>query len=223
MAKLQDYPGFFGRRKGKALSAARQSLMREMLPLLSLTQPLSPDARTWMEIGFGGGEHLAALMRAHPDIDFIGVEPFINGMSNFLYRVSDIQNPRVRVHMDDAIPLLRDFPDQCLERMYVLNPDPWPKVRHHKRRIINQSNLDLFARAMKPDGLLIMATDVDDLAEWMVTEASKHPSFEWTAESAEDWQTQPEWWAVTTRYAQKGLDAGRRQSYLVFKKVAPQA
>ena len=216
--------GFFGRRLGRPLTRARQDLIDEMLPELSIdiynldSRLRGNDDVFWMEIGFGDGAHLEALMRAHPDVNFIGIEPYINGMGNFLNRIQDIENPNVRVHMDDAIPLLHRFPDGVLERLYVLNPDPWPKSRHHKRRIINQENLSLFSRLLKPGSWLVMATDVDDLAEWMVTECSKHPDFEWTAQSSADWREMPEWWAVKTRYAEKGVKAGRRQSYLIFEK-----
>jgi len=228
-AKHNINRGFFGRRSGRAIQPARKRLIAELLEALAISgdedspiQPRSlfPDAaQIWMEIGFGDGEHLAGLMGKNLDVGFLGIEPYINGMGNFLNRIQGMDTPNVRVHMDDAIPLLHRMDDGCLDRLYVLNPDPWPKARHHKRRIINQTHLDLFSRLLKPGSLLVMATDVDDLAEWMVTECSKHPDFEWTAESSDDWRTPPDWWEVTTRYAQKGLDAGRRQSYLIFKKV----
>lgn len=216
--------GFFGRRIGRPLNKGRKDLLETLLPKLKLeigeeiSFPKKINA-LWMEIGFGDGEHLAALLRRYPDTGFIGVEPYINGMGNFLSRIKDGPHDNIRIYMDDAIPLVEQMQAESIERLYVLNPDPWPKTRHHKRRIINQRNLDLFSRILKSGGLLIMATDVDDLAEWMVTECSNHPAFTWTAQSAKDWQNPPEWWELTTRYAQKGLQAGRRQSYLVFEKT----
>lgn len=217
--------GFFGRRTGRPLNKTRKDLLENLLPRLKLEigETISFPKKVnslWMEIGFGDGEHLAALLRKYPDVGFVGVEPYINGMGNFLSRIKDDPHDNVRIYMDDAIPLVERMPEASIERLYVLNPDPWPKTRHHKRRIINQRNLDLFARILKPGGLLIMATDVDDLAEWMVTECSKHPAFTWTAESAKDWQNPPDWWELTTRYAQKGIQAGRNQTYLVFAKAA---
>ena len=213
--------GFFGRRIGRSLSKARKETLDSMLS----QYPVNPDAlpfadkdQTWMEIGFGDGEHLAALMAAHPDYGFIGVEPYINGMGNFVNRIKDVPHDHVRIHMDDAIPLIDQMPDGCLDRLYVLNPDPWPKTRHHKRRIINQQNLNRFARLLKPGSWLVMATDVAELAEWMATECTHHPDFSWTATHPDDWRRQPEWWAVTTRYARKGLDAGRQEYYLVFER-----
>ncbi len=170
-----------------------------------------------MEIGFGNGEHLSALMRQNLDEAFIGAEPFINGMAAFLKDIRDEPHENIRVWMDDAILLVESLPSDYLNGIYVLNPDPWPKARHHKRRIISQDNLTKFARVLKPGGALIMATDVDDLAEWMVTQASAHPAFEWTAEQADDWRTTPENW-IKTRYEEKGAKAGRQQSYLIFEK-----
>ena len=224
----QESRGFFGRRIGRPLTPARKTLLSEVLPHYALPPldetivptALFPDAKEiWMEIGFGDGEHLAALVHKNPDIGFIGIEPFINGMANFLSRIADLSNPALKVHMDDAIPVVRAMEAACVDRLYILNPDPWPKTRHHKRRIINQKNLDDFTRILKPGGLLIMATDVDDLAEWMVTHCANHPHLQWTATCADDWTTAPDWWALTTRYAKKGLEAGRRQSYLVFERL----
>ena len=121
--------------------------------------------------------------------------------------------------MDDAIPVLDTMEANTIDRLYVLNPDPWPKTRHHKRRIINAANLDRFARLLKSGSWLVMATDVAELAEWMVTECMNHPDFKWLANHPDDWKNQPDWWAVTTRYARKGLDEGREECYLVFERI----
>lgn len=173
----------------------------------------------WLEIGFGSGEHLIGLMRQHPEVYMIGAEPFINGMANFLQALAESKLPEthIRVWMEDAILLAERLPDQSLERIYVLNPDPWPKKRHHKRRIINQENLTTFARILKPGGLLVMSTDVAELADWMVTEASRHPDFNWTAQRADDWRIMPADW-IPTRYESKGKAKGRQQIYLMFNR-----
>lgn len=216
----------YGRRLGRPLKAARADVLETILPRLALPDGLldpaalfgRTPAKLWLEIGFGNGEHVAGLLRRDPDLYMLAAEPFINGMAAFLKDIKDepdIQN-RVRVRMDDARPVVEALPESCLDGIYVLNPDPWPKSRHHKRRIISQDNLTSFARAMKPGARLVMATDVDDLAEWMVTEASNHPAFAWTAESKADWQTAPADW-LPTRYEQKGIAAGRKQTYLIFE------
>ncbi len=211
----------------------RQKALDELLEKLSFpetvctaAEQIAPSAyfpqafeRTILEIGFGDGDHLAGMMKMHPDTGFIGAEPYINGMSAFLKQIEEenLNKEQIKVWMDDAIRLIQYFDDACLDQIYVLNPDPWPKARHHKRRIISQENLDVFARLLKPKGQLIMTTDVDDLAEWMVTEASNHSAFEWTASSKRDWQTPPQNW-IATKYELKGKRAGRKQSYLIFQK-----
>ncbi len=172
----------------------------------------------WLEIGFGNGEHLAALMEKHPRDGFIGAEPFINGMAAFLKIIKEHPHDRVRVLMDDAMLIVNSLADTSLDGIYVLNPDPWHKKRHHKRRIVSRKNLDAFARVLKPGGTLIMSTDVPDLAEWMVTQAAMHPSFEWTAEKADDWRQTPSGW-ITTRYEEKGAKGAKRMAYFIFRRV----
>ena len=221
----------YGRKLGRPLNPARQKALDDMYPKLKIdasavteNQDLDPASlfdkkyeQTWFEVGFGNGERLAQMMERHPENAYIGCEPFINGVSNLLKLVQENGRENLRVFMDDAILVIDSLTDQCLDGIYVLNPDPWPKKRHHKRRIISQENLTRFSRVLKNGGSLIMATDVDDLAEWMVTQASRHPDFEWTAKTPSDWQTAPEGW-IHTRYEQKGEEAGRKQSYLLFRK-----
>lgn len=218
---------------GRPLKGARAGALEKLLPIIgipagNLTVEKNISAGSffqksykeyWLEIGFGNGEHLIALKENFPDVAFLGAEPFINGMSNFLKELEGKECDNVRVLMDDALLLCNALADQSLNRIYILNPDPWPKKRHHKRRIISQKNLDEFFRILKPGGRLVMATDVDDLAEWMVTECMNHPGFEWTATSSKDWKTPPEEW-IETRYAFKGRKSGRNQTFLVFKRLA---
>jgi tRNA (guanine-N7-)-methyltransferase len=225
----------YGRRKGRPLNPARQKALDELLDQLRAPFPEKtedkqsphsffsiPKDQIHMEIGFGDGEHLAARIRqsSSKNIGFIGAEPYMNGMAAFLKRVDDFSLPHdsIKIWMDDAIRLVETFEDNTLDLLYVLNPDPWPKLRHHKRRIINQKNLDLFARVLKPSATLIMTTDVTDLAEWMVTQATIHPAFEWTAQSREDWTIPPKDW-ISTRYEEKGRAAGRTELFLIFKKL----
>lgn len=183
---------------------------------------LFPDAGhikgLWMEVGFGNGEHLAALMDRYPDTAFLGVEPFVSGLSMFLKSIQDKRQTHIRVFSDDAMLLADHLPESCLDGIYILNPDPWPKKRHHKRRIVSTRNLDRMARVLKKGGKLIMATDVDDLADWMVTKAFGHSAFTWDAERAEDWRTPPADW-IETRYEAKGRQAGRHQTYLFFTRL----
>lgn len=222
----------FGRKIGRPLSGSRQDVLDTMLPELQVPAEqvtekadiafstlFGNDKPVVFEIGFGNGEHLKAMMEQRSDRNYIGAEPFINGMSAFLKSIDDQPRDHVRVWMDDAIALIRSFPAESLDIIYILNPDPWPKSRHHKRRIVRADTLAEYHRTLKPGGRLVMATDVDALAEWMVTETVNHGGFEWEANRAADWQTMPEDWFLTTRYAAKGVAAGRRESYLLFKKA----
>ncbi len=178
------------------------------------------DDKVILEIGFGNGEHLAEMMRRNPENNFIGAEPFINGMTAFLKEIDesdDLELNNIRVHMDDAIPLVKSLTSNSIDEIYVLNPDPWHKTRHHQRRIINQANLTEFSRIMKSGAKLIMTTDVVNLIEWMVTETFNHPDFEWTAQKADDWRKTPESW-IPTRYETKGAKGSDHMNYLFFTK-----
>ena len=230
MAEDQKPPKrVYGRRTGRPLNKSRTAALDELLPVLQIPaadlteqgdlppQTLfnRPTLSFWLEVGFGNGEHLAAQMEAHPDRAYLGAEPFANGMAAFLKAIKDKPHNNVRVLMDDAMMIANSLSDGCLDGIYILNPDPWHKKRHHKRRIVNRTNLDQFARILKPGGRLIMSTDVPALAEWMVTEASIHPAFTWTATNAADWHTPPPGW-IKTRYEEKGAKGADRMSYLIF-------
>ena len=146
----------------------------------------------------------------------MGAEPFINGMSAFLKDIENDPHDKIRVLMDDAMMIANSLAEDTLDGIYVLNPDPWHKKRHHKRRIINQENLECFARILKPGADLIMSTDVPDLAEWMFTHAMVHKSFEWTGSTKEDWDKKPEDW-ITTRYEEKKAKGADKMVYMLFK------
>lgn len=220
----------YGRRQGRPLRGDRQEALDVLYPKLCvdksiLTKEANINPRDWFddvetikfEIGFGNGEFLRNNMLKNPNTGFIGAEPFVNGVSAFLKSIKDDPHDNVRVFMDDALLIAQSLADDTLDGMYVLNPDPWHKSRHHKRRMITQNNLDVFSRILKSDAILTMTTDVDSLAEWMCTEATNHPDFEWTATCADDWRVMPDDW-YQTRYELKGIKAGRKQSYLHFKR-----
>lgn len=222
----------FGRKRGRGFNKSRREAMERLLPHYSLApaidagKAVDPAALfptlsgdVIFEIGFGDGEHLNALIKRFPDNAYIGAEPFETGMANFLRDLEDSHDgappENLAVYMDDALTLMKAMSPQSLDRIYLLNPDPWPKKRHHKRRFIQQASLDEIARVLKPGGILLMATDVDDLAEWMAMHAAAHTGFDWDIERAQDWRTPPPEW-IETRYAFKGRTAGRNQSFLRF-------
>lgn len=211
-----------GRRKGRPLSSLQQGLIGDLLPRVGLPDgpinlgDLFPGARAHaLEVGFGGGEHLAAQARLHPDTGFIGCEPFENGVAKLLTQVRAHGLANVRVHPDDAREILERLADASLSVMFVLFPDPWPKVRHHKRRFIQTRTLDEIARVLKPGGELRVATDHPDYAQWTLMHLVRDARFTWAAQSAADWRVRPADW-VATRYEQKALAAGRSCVYLRF-------
>lgn len=230
---------FFGRRKGKSVKGSRQILLDDLLPRI---QPLLPPAgqtidfnhffgiqpkEVWLEIGFGGGEHLAEQSLKHQNVGFIGAEPFINGVVSLLAHLngSHMQPPthadlaperadNVRVWPDDVRQMFPFIKDGSLERVFVLYPDPWPKARHAERRFINQPNLHHLYRLLSDTGRLYVATDVEAYAEHAMEQVERSGLF---VRVNEDMRMPPPEW-VPTRYEKKGIAAGRRPTYLVFSK-----
>jgi tRNA (guanine-N7-)-methyltransferase len=167
----------------------------------------------WLEIGFGGGEHLAALAAAHPEIGFIGCEPFLNGVSNLLLLLDEAGADNARVYSDDARRLLQALPEASIARAFLLFPDPWPKRKHHDRRFANPDGLNLIARALVDDAEFRVATDHAALGAWMQAEIAGHAAF--TLESR--FGARPEDWPPT-RYESKALAAGRHPIYLTYRR-----
>jgi tRNA (guanine-N7-)-methyltransferase len=161
-------------------------------------------SEVWLEIGFGGGEHMAAQAALRPDVLVLGAEPFLNGVASALRHVDEAGLDNVRLREGDARQLLLDLPDGCLTRVFILFPDPWPKTRHHKRRLIQTDVIAELARTLKPGGRLRFATDWADYADWTLAKLTKSPDFKWLAERADDWRKPPTD-HVTTRYEQKRL------------------
>ncbi|WP_119272314.1 tRNA (guanosine(46)-N7)-methyltransferase TrmB [Taklimakanibacter deserti] len=208
----------YGRRKGKALRPHHARLIAELLPMLAF-DPGRLDRRkpARLEIGFGGGEHLAHQAALHPDIAFIGAEPFVNGVAKLLALIEAKDLRNISVHAGDARELFADLPDGSLERIYLLYPDPWPKTRHHRRRLVSQENLRHFRRLLKPGGLFLFASDIAHYVQWTLFETRKSGGFTWLAEAAADWREPfPDW--IETRYEAKAKREGRMPSYLTFRR-----
>jgi tRNA (guanine-N7-)-methyltransferase len=196
--------------------------MTDFLPTVSvMSGPIDlhlmfPEAQRFaLEVGFGGGEHLAEQARRNPDTGFIGCEPFENGVAKLLTQVQASRLRNVRVVPDDARDILVRLPDASLSFVFVLFPDPWPKLRHHKRRFIQTRTLDQIHRLLKPGGELRIATDHTDYGQWALMHLMRDNRFEWAATRAADWRVRPADW-VPTRYEQKALKAGRSCIYLRF-------
>lgn len=230
---------FFGRRKGKPIKGSRQRLIDELLPKIILKQPeesqrfswdilfgIKPE-EVWLEIGFGGGEHVAELAFKYPNVGFIGAEPFMNGVASLLAHLNgshmkqavdaNLEQGRVdnvRVWPDDIRPLFPQFPDGGFKRIFILYPDPWPKARHAERRFINQRNIPELARLISDTGAVYVATDVSAYAEWAQEQMAVSGLFD---QVHSDTSCPPADW-VPTRYERKGILAGRKPTYLVFRK-----
>lgn len=219
----------YGRRQARGLRAGRARLYDETLPRLAapsgLDGPVDPASlfpgaavrRIWLEVGFGGGEHLAWHAERRPDVGFIGAEPFLDGVGKLLSLVEDRGLTNVRVLHGDARPLIEALPDASLDRIFVLHPDPWPKRRHFKRRLVSPWFFAEAARTLAPGGLLRVASDIPDYVRWTLMHWRDAPAFDWLAEHADDWRVRPDDWPQT-RYEAKALREGRPATYLQFRR-----
>lgn len=217
-----------GRRSGRPLRPSLQRLLDEELPRLALRLPakgetLDPAAlfpgrqEVWLEIGFGGGEHLAAQAAAHPEVGIIGAEIFRNGIATLLRSLAEESSDNVRILEDDARALLPLLPAASLHRVFLLFPDPWPKGRHHKRRFIQPETLDQLARIMVDEAEFRLASDDPSYVAWMLRHLLDHPAFQWTAERAGDWRERAADWPET-RYEAKAREQGRQPVFLRLRR-----
>ena len=224
---------FYGRRKGHTLRDGPRQRLAERLPQLTIdiSQPPPADLRTlfprpvvdvYLEIGFGTGEHIVWQAGQHPDIGYIGAEPFLNGLSRFVAQAEAAGVDNISIHPEDGRPLLDWLPPASIGRAYVLYPDPWPKRRHLSRRFINDENLARLARVLRPQAELLVATDIGDYVRSSLSAVFRQGSFHWLADTAADWRQKSPWWPET-RYESKARNEGRRSAYLRLRRLAPAA
>jgi tRNA (guanine-N7-)-methyltransferase len=220
----------FGRRRGRKLSARQQHLLDAVLPRVALTPDQAPAGslldlfsvpvtRTWLEIGFGGGEHLAWQARANPDVGLIGCEVFEDGVVKALSAIDEGGLDNVRLSTEDARAVLRRLPDASLNRVFILFPDPWPKKRHVKRRLINRALIDELARAMQPRAELRIGTDIGDYLRTVMLAMRGHAGFDWQVQGSQNWRVRPADWPQT-RYEAKANREGRGCYFLRFVRTA---
>jgi tRNA (guanine-N7-)-methyltransferase len=216
----------YGRRRGRKPSSRQASLLDKLLPDVGLSLSdaapasvgtlFSPVVReVWLEIGFGGGEHLLWQAMQNPAVGFIGCEPFQDGVVKVLRAIEERKLANIRLHADDARAVLRWLPEASIARAFVLFPDPWPKKRHRKRRLVSAGALRELARTMGRGGQLRIATDIGDYARWMLQAVCAEASFKWEPKDPSDWRQRPADWPAT-RYEQKALKEGRRCTYLTL-------
>lgn len=238
----------FGRRKGRPLRAHHASLVEDLLPQVEIKLPPGPSRPSrpsrpsgerdvvpesldpfslfgdtppkeiWLEVGYGGGEHLAGQAAANPDVGIIGCEFFVAGVGKMLAHLEALDISNVRLFTGDARQLLACLTASSLTRVFVLYPDPWPKLRHERRRFISPWAVSEFARLVKPGGVVRVASDIPVYCRWTLQHFGADARFSWQAEGPDDWREPPEDW-VSTRYEAKALREGRTPAYLDFRRL----
>lgn len=228
----RPHRNFYGRLKGKHLKKSQEGYLAEDLEALSpgavswddnpARDPLDLDALfggrdVWLEVGFGGGEHVIHQAAANPDVGIIGCEPYINGVAMLLGKMRNAGVENLRIHPGDARDLFDVLPDRSISKAFLLYPDPWPKARHHRRRFVTPEHLEPLARVLKPGAEFRVATDIPDYVRQTLEEVPG-AGFEWLAQAPADWRNPWDDW-LSTRYEQKALREGRVPHYLTFRRV----
>jgi tRNA (guanine-N7-)-methyltransferase len=231
IARKQPYLSSFGRNRGRSLRPYQNGLVENLLPKLAIhCHPEQSEGsltagkilrfaqddnrqKIALEIGFGAGEHLLAQARHNPDTLFIGCEPFINGVAKCLAGIDQEKITNIRLFTDDARKLILDMPAHSVDRIFILFPDPWPKARHTKRRLVNHETLAMLHRIHKPGGRLLIATDHVDYSEWILEHLLTSPHYRWTAEKQADWANPPADW-TETKYQRKTTAQGREPVFM---------
>ena len=223
---------FYGRFKGKGLRDSQQKYLDEDLAALSPgavgweenpdrteldLKGMFPGKDVWLEVGFGGGEHMVHQAANNRDVGIIGCEPYINGVAMLLGKIRDAKVDNVKVHPGDARDMMDVLPAQSISKAFLLYPDPWPKKRHHRRRFVTQEHLQPLAEVLKPGAIFRVATDIPDYVRQTLQEVPK-AGFEWLAEGPTDWREPWGDW-ISTRYEQKALREGRTPHYLTFRRL----
>ena len=223
---------FYGRFKGKGLRDSQQKYLDEDLAALSPgavgweenpdrteldLEEMFPGKDVWLEVGFGGGEHMVHQAAHNRDVGIIGCEPYINGVAMLLGKIRDAKVDNAKVHPGDARDMMDVLPAQSISKAFLLYPDPWPKKRHHRRRFVTQEHLQPLTEVLKPGAIFRVATDIPDYVRQTLQEVPK-AGFEWLAEGPTDWREPWGDW-ISTRYEQKALREGRTPHYLTFRRL----
>ena len=224
--KRQTGDKFYGRRKGKALTPTMQNRFDKILPQISIEagdSKLNKDvlfkdkSELWLEIGFGGGEHLSAQAQNNSDVGFIGCEPYINGTAKLIRDIDELELNNILIYPDDARHILDRLEDDSIDKAFALFGDPWRKYRHRYRRFISPDNLNRLSRVLKSGAILRIATDHPIYLQWIMKWAPNHPNFEWLDNNPNDWGVRTEDW-YETRYERKAIKEGRKPYYFTFRR-----
>lgn len=222
---------FYGRIRGKSLRDSQKAYLRDLeeIGLDGVDWDENPDRAVldldalfgkrpiWLEVGFGGGEHMVHQAVSNPGVGIIGAEPYINGVAMLLGKIRKAGAANIRVHPGDARDLMDVLPRASIDKAFLLYPDPWPKKKHHRRRFVTAEHLGPLHDRLRPGAEFRIATDIPDYVRQALEEVPK-AGFEWLAERAEDWRTPWSDW-ISTRYEQKALREGRVPHYLTFRRV----
>ncbi|WP_428548850.1 tRNA (guanosine(46)-N7)-methyltransferase TrmB [Profundibacter sp.] len=229
----RPHRNFYGRLKGKALRDSQKVYLDEDLARLSpgaVGWDENPDRvpldlkalfggrPVWLEVGFGGGEHMVHQAVQNPDVGIIGCEPYINGVAMLLGKIREAGVDNVAVHPGDVRDLFDVLPDGSIDRAFLLYPDPWPKARHHRRRFVTPEHLDPLAQVLKRGAIFRVATDIPDYVRQTMEQMMARDDFEWLAEGPDDWRKPWGDW-ISTRYEKKALREGRVPHYMTFRKL----
>ena len=198
----------FGRIKSRKLSDHKNLLLEEFFPLFQIKN-LEPTKKNILEIGFGFGDFLFEKAQKNPQINFFGFEPHLNGVVNLLAKMENTPLKNLQISNQDVRLSLEKFPEKFFDEIYILFPDPWPKAKHFKRRLLTKEFFDqtIFPK-IKNLGKLVIATDHDSYKTWILAEILRSEKFLWDAESKKDWQVFPADW-VETKYQKKAANEGR--------------
>lgn len=234
-----DQPKFYGRRQGRKIRKAKTTLLDSFLPQIEINDQTvfnketlfgKPVEQICLEIGFGNGEHLAGQALRNPQNGYIGAEVFKNGVANLLTIITGIKegehlpeqisllpnrSDNIRVFSNDIRLLFKRIPDNFLDKIFILFPDPWPKKRHENRRFINPENLREIARILKKGGVLRIATDHKVYKSWTLHQLHDNADFFWKATCGNDWKHEPQDW-VETKYQRKAIREGRKAVFLDY-------
>ena len=227
----KPWRNFYGRIRGKSLRDSQKSYLADLheIGLDNVDWEDNPQRKAldldalfggrpvWLEVGFGGGEHMVHQAVANPDVGIIGAEPYINGVAMLLGKIRRAGAVNIRVHPGDARDLMDVLPEASISKAFLLYPDPWPKKRHHRRRFVTPEHLGPLHRALKPGAEFRIATDIPDYVRQALEEVPK-AGFDWLVERAEDWRRPWDDW-TSTRYEQKALREGRVPHYLTFRRI----
>ncbi len=223
---------FYGRLKGKTLRPSQETYLDEDLAALSPgkvgweenpervpldIEALFPGKELWLEVGFGGGEHMVHQAASNPGVGIIGAEPYINGVAMLLGKIRQAGVENLAVHPGDVRDLFDVLPEGSVAKAFLLYPDPWPKKRHHRRRFVTPDYLEALAHVLRPGAEFRVATDIPDYVRQTLEQVPRH-GFQWLAEGPADWREPWGDW-ISTRYEQKALREGRVPHYLTFRRV----